>query len=220
MRHFITGAIILLFVLGEATRATGQIYHSFSLRAQQMGFGSQPLSHFSLTPSYTIGNSSFQAALALEIPTQEIASKEKWAGQELRPSEKVKTNRWVGKIRLKSQPETGGLGFIYAAANYYALGVNYQNTAVFEEATSKSMVNIATYGAGLFEFWEIRGSIVHLLGAEMMLLSDFKTVDLFFELKALMLHDIKLGLVMEAFQPKPQFTNFYAGVYVEYVLRW
>jgi len=207
-------------MLGEAPRANAQFYHGVSLRVQQMGFGSRSFSYSTLTPGYVIANNSFQIIAALEIPVQKLVSQGKWVGEELRPSETAEIKRWVGKLRLKSQPQSGKLGFIYAAANYYSLEVGYRNTAVFGETASKSNLKIATYGAGLFEFWEMQGQVVHLLGAELLLCSDFKTVDLSFELKALVLRDVKLGLVLEALQPKPRFTSLYAGVYAEYTLRW
>ncbi len=220
MRGRIQLIIGVLLLTGAPRFVVAQVYHSLSLRAQQMGYGSQAFSYFTLTPGYTIGNRHFRIMTALEIPAQQIAAKKIWAGQELRPSEQVTARRWLGKIRLKSQSESGRLGFIYGAANFYSLDISYQNTAVFGDTASQSKLNLATYGAGLFEFWEIGGQIVHLLGVETMVLTDFETMEWELELKALIGHAIKLGLMIEAIQPKPQFTNLYAGVYIEYALTW
>jgi hypothetical protein len=198
----------------------GQTYHSLSLRLQQMGALEQPFSNFSVSPRYSAGTSRFQAQFAVEIPAQSLASNTEWAGQKLRPMEKVGIKRWVGKFRLKSQPEAGSLGLIYAAVNYYNLEVKYQNLAVFGEAASQFRLNIGTFGLGLFEFWEIDQNWLHLLGAEMLILSDTKTVELWLEMKALLPKNIQIGLNLETLQPKPRLTDLYFGVYAEYAWRW
>lgn len=212
--------IFLLFVLGNVTLANGQFYHSFSLRVQQMGFDAHPFSSSMISPEFSIGNRHLQAALSLDVPIKGLLSTEKWAGEKLRPNENVQIDRYVGKFALKSQPQAGSLGVIYAAANFYLLDVSYQNTAVFGDETSKSRLNIATFGIGLFEFWEIDWPINTLLGLESMVFTNIKSVDLWIELKVLFMQNIKFGMVVETLQPKPRFTNFYWSIYLEYALRW
>lgn len=210
----------MFFVLGTVTVANGQFYHGFSLCVGQMGFDAHPFSSFCIAPRYSFGNRHLQAALSLELPIEGLVSTAKWAGEKLRPHENVRIDRYVGKFTLKSQPQAGSLGFVYAAANYYLLDIGYQNTAVFGGETSKSKLNIATYGIGLFEFWEVAWPINTLLGWESIVFTNFKSVALWVELKALIMQNMKLGMAVETLQPIPRFTNFYWGIYLEYSLRW
>jgi|GEM_PF-5058304 len=220
MHKWPTFAISLFLALSQQTPVEAQIYYNFSLRAQQMGAASHPFVGFSLSPKLSLGNQRFQAEASLDIPTRALESDTKWAGEELRQNETVDSERFLGKFRLKSQPQVGSLGWIYAAANYYRLEVRYQNTPVFGEAVLDTTLNLATYGAGVFGFWEPGGSVFKLVGAEALLLTDLNTVDLWLELKTLVWQNLELGLALEAIQPKPQFTEVYFGAYLEYSLRW
>ena len=207
-------------LLSAGGPACAQLYHTLSVRAAQIGFASNSIANFSLTPRYTIGSSNWQAEMACELPLKAMTSGEQWSGVALRNGEHVEINRYVAKIRLKSQPQEGNLGIVYATVNIYVLDIHYKYEPVFGDIAHNTTLTIASYGAGLFAFHELNASPFNLLGAELLLLTNFDTIEAVLEVKTLVMRNWKLGIVLEALQPKPRFTDLYVGTYLEYSFRW
>jgi len=207
----------LFLCIGNA--AWSQTYHAASMRWQQMGFGAAPLSHPSISPGYAFGKNLWELAISAEVPVNAFSSQGKWAGNELFADEKIEAKRYLLKIRWRTRPEVGSLGY-QVGMNYYRLDVAYKNPPVFKDLAYDSTLNIMTGGAGLFAHWEVNWKPISLIGAEMNVFSNFNTIDLWFEMKFVMQRHFKLGFVAEAIQPKPSLTNLYYGAYLEYVLRW